>query len=172
MKQVKIVVPVTPIAKQSARFTAGKRKSSKKITGSKISASDFKAMNKTKDSIISYQDSTVKEYENVISLFAKKAMLGNDLLSGALNMHIVFVFEMTKSLGNGLQTRVKQGKKVYKITKPDVTDNLPKPVADSLNGIVYSDDSTVCRCLYEKIYGTSSRLEITVSEMDVFYKPK
>jgi crossover junction endodeoxyribonuclease RusA len=47
-------------------------------------------------------------------------------------------------------------------TKPDA-DKLLRGVLDALTGVVYEDDSQVCRIIVEKYYGRPERAEITVS---------
>ena len=49
-------------------------------------------------------------------------------------------------------------------TKPDL-DNVMKAIFDSLNGIVYKDDSQIVRVVAEKHYSDTPRVEVTIIEM-------
>jgi Holliday junction resolvase RusA-like endonuclease len=49
-------------------------------------------------------------------------------------------------------------------TKPDL-DNVMKAIFDSLNGIVYKDDSQIVRVVAEKHYSDTPRVEVTITEM-------
>lgn len=48
--------------------------------------------------------------------------------------------------------------------KPDV-DKLCRGVFDSLKGVIYEDDSQVCRAIISKDYGSPERVEITVATL-------
>lgn len=59
------------------------------------------------------------------------------------------------------------GKKFYKHTKPDLTDNLSKPVFDALQGLVFLNDSQVCKMdNVEKLYSNNPRIEIEFEELE------
>ena len=71
---------------------------------------------------------------------------------------LIFVMPIPKSRARS----VKPGD--YHTSKPDI-DNLFKGVTDSLNGIVWEDDSLICEIGRQvKIYGEEPRIEIVIEE--------
>ena len=45
-------------------------------------------------------------------------------------------------------------------------DNLAKAVCDALNGVVFTDDSQIVRCVVEKITdGLNPRVEVEIAEI-------
>lgn len=65
-----------------------------------------------------------------------------------------------------IQFQLKRGKNV-KREHPSVgadIDNYLKLVLDAANGILWKDDSQICRLVGEKIYGSDDRIIVTVSE--------
>lgn len=53
-------------------------------------------------------------------------------------------------------------KRTYPVTKPDL-DNLVKLLSDSANGILWKDDSQICRLSAEKYYGSGSSIGIKLT---------
>jgi Holliday junction resolvase RusA-like endonuclease len=49
----------------------------------------------------------------------------------------------------------------YHTTKPDL-DNLEKAIMDAMNGLVYKDDSQVCKKTSEKKYGSEVEIGVRV----------
>lgn len=55
----------------------------------------------------------------------------------------------------------------YHMVRPDI-DNLFKGVTDSLNGVVWEDDSLICEVGRQvKVYGEEPRIEIEIEEANV-----
>ena len=67
---------------------------------------------------------------------------------------------MKKTFTKAQRKLIEDGGIVYKDTKPDITDNLMKGVADALEGIVYVNDSRICKVASQKIFGVKPRIEI------------
>jgi Holliday junction resolvase RusA-like endonuclease len=72
-----------------------------------------------------------------------------------LSMELSFVLPRPKSLPR---------KVVHHTKRPDI-DNLFKAIADSLNGILYRDDSQIVHLVVEKKYGAEPGVEIRLYEM-------
>lgn len=175
MKKIKFQVDVKPMAKQSARFSARLTPGGKAITGSSMTAEQFRARatGSKPNKVHSYQTDDIKKYEQLVGFCAKMATKQQGgKLSGALGIKIRYYFEMPKSLEESLKDLIKRGKRVYKITKPDLDSNLNKPICDGMNGIVYDDDSRICKIDCEKLYGIQDHIIVEVYEMDVYYKSK
>lgn len=73
-----------------------------------------------------------------------------------------FVFSYLK--GHSKKERALQ--RLYKTTKPDMSDNLKKLPLDAMSGLVFQDDSLICKeNNVEKYYGTEAK---TIIELKLF----
>ena len=106
-----------------------------------------------------YNPKEYTAYKHLFGLFAKRVY--KKQLEGALKLEVTFFMQIPKSL-----SKKKHGELIgqYHIKKPD-TDNLVKTVKDSLNGIVYKDDSQVSVILAKKIYSENPRVEFYVAPL-------
>lgn len=130
-----------PQAKQSARFRI-----------QKMGDRNF---------IKSYQTKEVLDNERNIR-FEIKSFLpeGFKPLTGEVGVRVRFVFPPLKSFPKKLQADIEQGKVVYKVSKPDLVDNLMKGLFDAMKGVVFIDDSQVCKTESIKVYGPIPCTEI------------
>jgi Holliday junction resolvase RusA-like endonuclease len=64
-----------------------------------------------------------------------------------------FIFPIVSTLSSKLVKRINNGEMVYKISRPDVSDNLNKGILDALTGIVWKDDALIVDCHPRKYYG-------------------
>lgn len=135
-----------PQPKQSARFRA------------------VKFGNKT--IVQSYQKKEVKQNERNIQ-FDIKSQLPKDFkpFDCAIEVDVTFVFPPLSMWSKKKRTELESGNKVYKTTKPDLTDNLMKGLFDAMQGIVYVDDSRICKVRSEKIYGLVPKIELIVKQV-------
>ena len=135
-----------PLPKQSARFYA------KNIGG--------------KTMIKSYQKKEVVEKERNIA-FDVMSQLPEGFIpyDCPLSMELLFVFPPLASMNKATKLAIKKGEIVYKPTKPDLHDNLAKIVADSMNGVVFVDDSRICKVESQKIYGLIPRTEVIIKKL-------
>ena len=101
---------------------------------------------------IAYTPSKTKEFENYVKLVASQ-YAPKELLEGALEMELHFFFQRPKTLPK---------KVVHHLKKPDC-DNLEKNLADSLEGIIYKNDSQIVSSWTTKQYGTP-RVEVRISD--------
>ena len=81
--------------------------------------------------------------------------------------HVLFAFPMTSSLKKAERNAVDAGLKVWKVSKPDMMDNLFKGLLDALSGVVYLDDKQICHLEgpVDKVYAEIPRIEIELWEM-------
>lgn len=84
-------------------------------------------------------------------------------LSGALEMHIAFYMPIPKN-ARGLQRQAMSHNVVKHYKRPDI-DNLAYIVTNALKGIVYKDDSQICRLVLDKLYGEQPKTVIKVMEV-------
>lgn len=119
-----------------------------------------------------YQPVEVLEYKKFIALNAK-IQLPKDfkMFENGVAISIRFVFPPLKSWSKKKIKNLQNGIKIYKITRPD-TDNLMKGFFDSLNGIIYKDDSQIVKIEAEKIYDFPPRIEMCVCDIEEFEQHK
>ena len=136
-----------PKPKQSAKFRAVKGKG--------------------KTFIASYQKKEVKDNERNIA-FDAKSQLPKDFIpyNVPIGVNILYVFPPLSSFSKRKIKAIEDGEVFYKETKPDLTDNLNKGLFDALEGIVYVNDSRICKIgNAEKIYGVRPRTEVEFFEL-------
>lgn len=138
-QKIKLVFNVLPLAKQSTRFTK---------------------------SGIMYTDPKVKKYEKNIQIEGlSQRPKGFKKMTGAIIARVSYCFLPPASLSSDLHYLIKHGKRVYKMTKPDVQDNLSKPIFDALEGIFYEHDQQIVRITAEKVYFTRNCIVLELIEL-------
>jgi len=79
-----------------------------------------------------------------------------------------FIFPPLKSFPKIKLMNIASGSVEYKTTKPDLLDNLSKGFFDSLEGILYLNDSQICETIStRKIYGMTPGISL---EIEGFYE--
>lgn len=79
---------------------------------------------------------------------------------------LYYVFSPLKSFTKKTMELIESGEKVFKNTKPDLSDNLNKMLFDAMQGIVYDNDSRVVGMnKVMKFYGNRPRIEIEIREL-------
>lgn len=112
---------------------------------------------------IAYQTKEVKDYQKWLrSEIVRQLPKGFKMLDGPLLAKILYVFPLPSSASLKKIEAVKNGKIIYKDTKPDVVDNLNKAVFDAMEKVVMINDSRVCDFSARKIYGLKPRTEILI----------
>jgi Holliday junction resolvase RusA-like endonuclease len=94
---------------------------------------------------------------------ARAAMTGRPLLTGALQIVCFSWVAIPQSWSAKKRAAAVQGQ-IYPIGKPDA-DNFFKNVADSLNKVVWQDDSQVVTATIHKRYSERPRTEISISPL-------
>ena len=94
-----------------------------------------------------FKPAEVVAYQNAIGISCRLAMAKHKvkITEDPLKCEIVFTFK---------------GKKEFHTSRPDV-DNLVKPVFDSMNGILYKDDSQIVELKVRKEYGAEDMIYIS-----------
>jgi Holliday junction resolvase RusA-like endonuclease len=110
-----------------------------------------------------YKSAKVKTMENNIQAQAI-AQLPKDFapFDEPIGIKAKFVFPPLKSFPKYKLERIEGGIRMYKDTKPDLTDNLMKGLCDALEGILYVNDSRICKVETEKVFGRVPRTEVEV----------
>lgn len=135
-----------PSPKQSARFYA------KNFGG--------------KTMIKSYQKKEVVEKERNIA-FEVRSQLPEGFIpyDCPLSIEVLFVFPPLSSMNKATKSAIENGEIIYKPTKPDLQDNLMKGLSDAMNGVVFVDDSRICKVESQKIYGLIPRTEVIIKKL-------
>lgn len=135
---MKFTVYQTPKAKQSARFRIGKLKSGKNF-------------------VMSYKDSKVKAKEKSIAEeVAEQLPEGFKLIDQPMKMIVNFVTAYPKSW-----SKKKVEETYYKTSRSDLDNNL-KLLGDSLEGVLFENDSYIVDLEAKKTYGEVSKIEFEI----------
>ena len=116
-----------------------------------------------------YQPREQIEWKNYLMILAREQLPSDfKIFTGVpLKIEMAFVFLLPKSAPKRIQAAVQDaGDRVWKITKPDVTDNLPKGVVDALAGIVYRDDCIISDSHATKYYGLEEKTVVKITEIE------
>lgn len=81
---------------------------------------------------------------------------GWEPIEGPIELRVVIERESLKSAPG----------RVFKLTPPDVHDNIVKPIADALSGVVYVDDRQIVGMHIAECYGPIDLITIQVNELD------
>lgn len=92
-----------------------------------------------------------REWEELVGWYGRQAMAGRELLTGPVELLVVFQLPIPASWPQWKRALAAEGK-VACTAKPD-WDNLGKGVSDALNGVVWADDAQVVDAFTRKRYG-------------------
>lgn len=108
-----------------------------------------------------YTPAKTASMEQMIRGFGAAAMAGNALFEGALEVVVMIDLERPKSW-----TKRKRAENPFPTGKPDL-DNIIKGIGDSLNGIIWRDDSQIAdlRISRRFIESGGESVEVKISEM-------
>lgn len=141
---LKLVFPGEPRAIQSVRFA------------------------KRGNFVTKYQPKANTDWKVYIKLLAMEQLPENwHVLTGAIGVRLRFRFSPLKSMSKRERSALAAGELRYKVTKPDLTDNLCKGVIDALTGIVWRDDALICRVESLKCYADKPEIEIQVINLNL-----
>lgn len=104
-------------------------------------------------------------YENLVKLEFQRQCPTLWIPSAPICMNIAAYFSVPKSDSNR-KRRYKIGGLIRPTKVPD-TDNIAKIIADSLNGMAYSDDSQIVCMTIEKYYAENPRVEVEIEEVEL-----
>jgi Holliday junction resolvase RusA-like endonuclease len=80
-----------------------------------------------------------------------------------LCVEICAYMEIPKSWSKAKQEAAREQKRLP-ISRPDV-DNIGKSVTDSINGLIYKDDSQIVELNLRKVYADIPRVEVDIREV-------
>lgn len=123
---------------------------------------------KTGKTIITAANPKQKDWQAVVSVFAKQEFGDQTPWPGPLAATMIFVRTRPKGhFGTGRNDGVLKAwaVKKYPTGKPDVL-KLGRAVEDAMNGVVYVDDSQIVAERLEKRYGDSPGVHISIRKID------
>jgi len=100
--------------------------------------------------VVTFTPQKTRNFERDLRSLAQVAMTGKTMLEGPVKVTIKAYFAHKTKTG-------------WHVSRPDL-DNVIKAVLDSLNEIVFDDDSAVCELVATKEYG-EERIEVQVSNV-------
>jgi Holliday junction resolvase RusA-like endonuclease len=99
-----------------------------------------------------------------LATLAQIEMRDRKPFEGPVRVDLHAVFEVPRSWSRIKQTRA-LCRELYPAKRPDLS-NLLKQVEDSLNRVVFVDDSLIVETTMRKVYGEQPKIVVTVSEID------
>lgn len=164
IERLSLFIKGIPFAKQSARFHSMVRLSSGKTTNfdnfKKYHSHDHDAYILTK----SYQKKEIKEKEQDIrqQVISQLPFDFKPFDCPLIVEKLDFIFPPLKSFNNTIKNGLLNPKFIiYKITKPDINDNLNKGLFDAMEGVVFLNDSQIVEMRnVRRIYGPIPGIDI------------
>lgn len=144
MKTIKLILYGQPISKQSVR-------QGRSWSGKKIFYQPAKYKIKAKD----YYYQVLKQLPKDFKMFTEKVYIEE----------LKFCFEplAAHKKSKKISAFLSSGGEIEKTTKPDLSDNLKKLLFDTFSGLVFKDDSLICReNNVSKVYAITAKIEITI----------
>lgn len=115
-----------------------------------------------------YQLKSNTGWKNYIRLCASEQLPEKwQSLDGPLALEVQFVFSPLRSFPKKTMQAIAAGNRVYKSTKPDLTDNLLKGLCDALTGICWRDDSQICKVNSCKFFGLDPMIRLKVEKIEI-----
>ena len=142
-------MPVRPIGKARPAFSTRKRKDGTKFT---------------------HTYNTQVTEEGQLLLFCLNKWGEKKPIQGAFQADFIFTFERPKGhWGTGRNSeKLKPSSPTFHTVKPDF-DNVAKIILDSLNGIIFRDDSQAVKGSYEKRYAVGDEVNsvsLVITELE------
>lgn len=110
-----------------------------------------------------YTPERTRSYEGMIRTAAMDALGNRQAFDEPVELILRAVFPAPASWSNRKRAQAYTGS-IKPGKKPDL-DNIAKAWNDALNGVVYRDDSLICRMSLEKRYGPQALVVVTVQPM-------
>jgi Holliday junction resolvase RusA-like endonuclease len=98
------------------------------------------------------------EYQIQLYVKAYMARFGFHMIYGNISMNLTFYYKRKKAL------KVENAEIEYRSQRPDL-DNLGKLVMDSLQGVLYNDDSQIVILHAEKVWSDFEGIQLEIKEI-------
>jgi crossover junction endodeoxyribonuclease RusA len=108
----------------------------------------------------------LEPWRTAVAAAATTAMDGHELMTGPLQLKVVFVFARPGGhFGTGRNaSRLKPSAPAYRDSAPDV-DKLLRAIGDALTGVVFRNDAQLVIVQAEKHYGEPPAAHVVVDEI-------
>ena len=100
--------------------------------------------------VSTYTDSKTASYENLVKVKAEEAMIGRQLIEGAVEV-VIWLYVTPPASWSQKKQRAALSGEIYPTSKPDM-DNVVKGLFDACNEIVWKDDKQVADLQVTKRY--------------------
>ena len=112
---------------------------------------------------VAYTPEKTASYENLVKVKAEEAMIGYDLIIGAVAVSIQMLITPPASWSQKKQREALAGD-IFPTSKPDC-DNVLKGLMDACNEIVWKDDKQVVDVVLSKRYALKAEARMQVVEL-------
>ena len=110
-----------------------------------------------------YTPAKTRQYEAAVKALALHD-IGAVLFDGPLEVHVMASFRIPKSWPKSRQEAAWEGR-LQHIGRPD-GDNVAKAVLDALEGVLFENDSQICRLRVDKLYSTAPCVTVIVKQLE------
>ena len=110
--------------------------------------------------VTTYTPEKTASYENLVKVKAEEAMVGRELIAGAVAVTILLFITPPASWSNKKMLQA-LNHEILPTTKPDI-DNVIKGIFDAMNEIVWNDDKQVVDVTIRKRYANTARATVEV----------
>ena len=110
--------------------------------------------------VTTYTPEKTASYENLVKVKAEEAMVGRELIAGAVAVTILLFITPPASWSNKKMLQA-LNHEIMPTTKPDI-DNVIKGILDAMNEIVWNDDKQVVDVTIRKRYANTARATVEV----------
>lgn len=110
-----------------------------------------------------YDPPKVKQFKSILHNLVTE-QYDKPPMTGALSVSLLFYRPIQRSLSN-IERQRRLSNQHKPTVKPDV-DNYIKSTLDSLNGVLWEDDSQIVKLTAEKRYAEKGKIIITVTQLD------
>ena len=111
-------------------------------------------------SVTTYTPEKTASYENLVKVKAEEAMVGREVIAGAVAVTILLFITPPASWSNKKMLQA-LNHEIMPTTKPDI-DNVIKGIFDAMNEIVWNDDKQVVDVTIRKRYANTARATVEV----------
>lgn len=116
-----------------------------------------------KTQIVSYQPAEIKDMETIIKMQVISQLPKTfRIISTPCEVNVTYMYALPQQVNKKIRDAVNIGKRVFKHTKPDVSDNLNKGLLDAMEGIVMINDSLVVQIHAQKVYGLTNQTLVEI----------
>lgn len=145
-KKVSFIVPGEPVGKARPRTVR------------------LRTRGKDKEKVMTFTPEKTVIYENLVKTEYQQQCGDVSFTSGQLRMELRCYYGLAKS-DSKKKRQAKLDGVIRPTKKPDI-DNCIKAIADSLNGLAYTDDTQIVEVIAEKWFDEKPRVEVTIMAAD------